>query len=72
MAISGSTNFILTGKEIVTSALNLIAERASEIPVTNNEISDGLRSLNLMTKALQISGNHLWAVEQNTLKFGLR
>lgn len=67
MALSGSIDFIATGKQIVTAALNLIAERAAEIPTNNNEISDGLNALNRMVKAWQANGMHLWKLDEGIL-----
>ena len=67
MATSGSSDFALTGSQIVTKALNLCAERAAEVAGTSNEISDGLDSLNAMTKAWAAQGNHLWAVDEGVL-----
>jgi len=67
MALSGSINFIATGKQIVTAALNLITERAAEVPTTNSEIADGLNALNRMVKGWQAQGLHLWKMDEGIL-----
>jgi len=67
MARSNSTDFSITGGDIVRDALNLITERAAEVPATSNEIDDGLRALNRMVKAWQGQGLHLWKLDQGIL-----
>ena len=67
MARSGSVNFSITANDIISKALALVAERAAEIPLTNNEITDGLQSLNIMVKAWQGQGLHLWKRDEGIL-----
>lgn len=67
MATSGSIDFNITADKIIRKALALIAERAAEIPLTNNEISDGLESLNIMVKNWQSQGLHLWKRAEGVL-----
>lgn len=67
MATSNSTDFSMTGKQLITSALNLIAERGAEVPGTSNEIADGLIDLNMLTKSWMINGRHLWTIDEAVL-----
>lgn len=60
MARSGTIDFNVTADTIIRKALALVAERAAEIPLQNNEISDGMQDLNIMVKAWQGQGLHLW------------
>ena len=66
MATSGSINFNMTAHEIVQAAVSIVDERSSEIPLTNNEISDGVKSLNRMVKAWQ-QKFHLWKRKEGVL-----
>lgn len=67
MARSGSTDFTITANDIIKKALALVAERAAEIPLTNSEITDGLQSLNILVKAWQGQGFHLWKRDEGVL-----
>ncbi len=67
MATSGSIDFTMTGFEIVEKAVAIVAERSSEIPLQNNEVSDGLNALNRMAKHFQGQGLHLWKREEGVL-----
>ena len=67
MATSGSTNFNVTAQEIIESALAIVDERSSEIPLQNNEVSDALKALNRMVKNWQGQGLHLWKREEGIL-----
>ena len=67
MARSGSTDFTITATDIIRKALALVAERAAEIPLTNSEITDGLQSLNILAKAYQAQGLHLWKRDEGIL-----
>ena len=66
MATSGSINWGMTGYEIVQAAVGICTNRASEIPLTSNEISDGLADLNRMTKHWQTKF-HLWKRKEGVL-----
>ena len=67
MARSGSVDFTITASDIIRKALALVADRAAEIPLTNSEITDGLQSLNIMVKAFQGQGLHLWKRDEGIL-----
>lgn len=67
MARSGSVDFSITASDIIKKALSLVAERDAEISLTNNEIKDGLQSLNIMVKAWQGQGLHLWKRDEGIL-----
>ena len=67
MALSGSVDFNVTGSDIVRKALALIADRDAEIPLENNEISDGLQSLNILVKNWNNQGLHLWKRDEAIL-----
>lgn len=45
-----------TAREVISSALKLIAVRPAESPLTDAEITDGLRSLNSMLNQWNIEG----------------
>jgi hypothetical protein len=66
MAIGTTIDFNITGEGIIKAAISLADNRSSEIPVENNEISDGLAALNRMVKAWQAEF-HLWKRDQGIL-----
>lgn len=66
MATSGSIDFNMTALEIVQAAVSICTERASEIPLTSNEISDGLKTLNRMSKHWQTKF-HLWKRKEGVI-----
>lgn len=67
MAVSGSIDFNVTANEIITAAIGKVSARSSEIPLTDNEMSDGLAALNRMVKAWQTQGLHLWKRDEGVL-----
>jgi len=67
MGRSGSVDFAMTASDIIKKALALVADRAAEIPLTNSEITDGLQSLNILVKAFQGQGLHLWKRDEGIL-----
>jgi hypothetical protein len=67
MARSGQTDFTVTANTIVTRAIAICSERSSEIPLDNNEITDGLVVLNMYVKFLMSEGLHLWTREEGVL-----
>ena len=67
MATSGSTDFLLTRNQIITEALALIRVASEEEPLTAAMVEDASRSLNMMVKAWQADGLHLWTKTQGTL-----
>lgn len=67
MATSGSINFNLTRNEIVTHALNLLnIPGVGQVP-SNEDLAFGYTALNLLVKAWQAEGYHLWALETGVL-----
>ena len=66
MATSGSIDFNMTALEIVQAAVSICEERTSEIPLTNNEISDGIKVLNRMSKHWQTKF-HLWKRKEGVI-----
>ena len=66
MAVSSTLDFNITGEGIIKAAIGLADNRSSEIPVENNEITDGLAALNRMTKSWQAQF-HLWKRDQGIL-----
>lgn len=67
MARSGTTDFTITANTIITRAIAIVSERSSEIPLDNNEITDGLVVLNTYVKFLMSEGLHLWTREEGVL-----
>lgn len=67
MATSGSTDFNITGLDIVEQAFYKIGVKKAEQALQPQEIKDGLFVLNLMVKAWQKQGMHLWAREEGIL-----
>jgi len=66
MTTSGSIDWNMTGTEIVQAAVSIVNERSSEIPLTNNEISDGLNVANRLLKHWQTKF-HLWKRDEGVL-----
>lgn len=67
MATSGSTDFNLTARQIVTFALKqLRVVGAGETP-SAEDMSDGIEALNLMLKAWQMTMPNLWRQTEGTL-----
>ena len=56
----------MSGLEIVQAAVGICTDRASEIQLTSNEISDGLADLNRMVKHWQTKF-HLWKRKEGVL-----
>lgn len=67
MATSGSTDFSVDGLFIVEQAFYKIGVKKAEQALQPTEIQDGLDSLNLMVKAWQGQGLHLWTREEGVL-----
>lgn len=64
MATSNSYDFQLNRNEIVTEALRLLNVVDDFDDATQKEITTGSRSLNMMIKAWQAQGIHLWKYEE--------
>jgi hypothetical protein len=67
MARSGSINFNISADEIIKKALAKIGERDADVPLTNEEMSDGMISLNVLVKSWQNEGLHLWKRAEGVL-----
>lgn len=67
MATSGSINFNVTALEIVNKAFAKIGVKATEQALTGAEIADGMFALNLMVKAWQSQGIHLWTKTEGVI-----
>lgn len=60
MATSGSTNFSLTRDQIISHALQLLGVIGSGETASANDVTYCSNALNMMTKAWQAQGIHLW------------
>lgn len=67
MATSGSTDFNLVTNEIVQEAFREIGVLTPNRSLTNEEMNDGRRSLNIFAKSLIAKGSFLWKTERATL-----
>jgi len=67
MATSGVSTFNVTGNDIVEKALAIVTVRDAEIAFYNNELSDGLQTLNIYMKYLMSQGLHLWTRTEGVL-----
>lgn len=60
MATSGSTDFNMTATELIRSAMRTLGVIGVGAVPTDQELADGLESLNMMIKAWQTDGIQLW------------
>lgn len=67
MATSGSVDFEMTALQVINSAFSKIGVKAAEQPLQASEMQDGIDSLNLMLKAWQAQGLHLWSKEEGII-----
>lgn len=67
MATSGSTDFNLTAREIVTFALKQLREVGAGQTPSAEDMTDGIEALNLMLKAWQMTMPNLWRQTEGTL-----
>jgi len=67
MATSGSINFTLTRDEIIQEALEQIGAIGIGDTISNSDITTCSRTLNLMVKAWEAQGIHLWTVTTQTV-----
>lgn len=67
MATSGSTDFSVDALFIVEQAFYKIGVKKAEQALQATEIQDGMDSLNLMVKAWQGQGLHLWTRQEGVL-----
>ena len=67
MATSGSTDFDRTRNEIVTAALSLLGVYAAGETPSSEDVADASVFLNMMVKAWNADGIHLWKQSEITL-----
>jgi hypothetical protein len=67
MATSSSTDFNLTRDELLAGALRLIGKSGRGKTAGADDIANASEALELMGKALQSTGVHLWKVQEATL-----
>lgn len=67
MTTSGTTSFNPTQLQIITEALALIRVGVDEEPLTASQSQDAERTLNLMVKAWQADGLHLWTKTEGVI-----
>lgn len=67
MAVSNSTDFKMTAQEVVTDARSKLGISADEEPLSASELTRGLRALNAMLKAWEVSGIRTWVLTEGTL-----
>jgi len=67
MTLSGSTNFNMTAKQLIENAFAKNLVKKMEQPLLAPELQDGLDILNMMMKAWQAQGLHLWTMEEGVL-----
>lgn len=67
MATSGSVDFQLSAETIIEKAFSKIGVKVAEQALQASEIQDGLDELNIMLKAWQGQGLHLWSKEEGVL-----
>lgn len=67
MTTSGSVDFTMTATQVINSAFNKIGVKAAEQALEPGEFQDGIDALNLMMKAWQAQGLHLWSKTEGVL-----
>lgn len=67
MAVSSSTDFALTGEQLVREARSAIGIDASEESLEAHELQDGLRMLTMMLKTWQTQGVMYWTMTEGSL-----
>ena len=67
MALSNSNDFNLTRNELVEEAFRELGVKTPNRTLTNEEMNDGARTLNLFCKSLIAKGLFLWKTKQATL-----
>ena len=66
MAVSSSTDFSVTGTDIVTRARSLLGIQSAEEPLQDHELVEGLFWLNAMLKAWEADGVMVWTYTEGT------
>ena len=67
MATSGVTTFSMTAIEVVNKAFSKIGVKVAEQALTDDELQDGIDTLNLMIKSWGAQGLHLWTKDEGVL-----
>lgn len=67
MAVSNSTDFLLSAVKIVEEARSLLGIHADEEPLQAHELENGLRALNMMLKEWQAEGISVSAYAEGAL-----
>lgn len=67
MATSGSVDFNLTAGKVIEKAFGKIGIKVAEQNLQAFEIQDGLDELNIMLKAWQGQGLHLWSKQEGVI-----
>lgn len=67
MATSGSVDFTMTASDLVTESYKLLGIKTAESPLESFELQDGIKALNMLLKAWQAQGLHLWTKEEGVL-----
>lgn len=67
MTTSGSTNYSLTGTEVITEALQLIGANGVGSSPSGDDLRSVLRTLNMMIKAWDSEGIGSWKTKEATL-----
>lgn len=67
MATSGSVDFTLDARQVIGLAFGKIGVKAAEQALQASEMQDGVDALNLMLKAWQAQGIHLWTKEEGVI-----
>ena len=67
MTTSGSVDFTMTARQVINSAFSKIGVKTAEQALEPEEFQDGIDALNLMLKAWQAQGLHLWSKEEGVL-----
>lgn len=67
MTTSNSTNFNLVRNQIIEEAFREIGVKTPNRNLTNEEMEDGARKLNLFAKSLISEGSFLWKTQEATL-----
>lgn len=67
MAVSSSIDFSLTAGDIIEEARRKLGIHADEEPLQAQELTTGLRTLNMMLKAWQADGVMCWTFAEGTI-----
>jgi len=60
MAVSGSTDFSVNRDQLIRDSLSMVGAQAPDEAMTDSELQEASRTLNMMLKAWQTDGLQLW------------